>query len=115
MLQSSPSIWAILLTLLVAVLGGGTVIGLVNLWINRGRPLVEKTLIGEQVDKAREETRNVRIQSELSLVKSAMDMVGRVEAELARKEAKIVELEGRLVQYDSIAREMKRKSDDNDI
>jgi len=112
MLESSPSGWTILLALVSAVLGSGLVLGLITLWVNRGKPLAERILVGEQTDRTREETRGLRIQSELSLVKSAMDMVGRVEAELARKDAQIEELEARLAQYDTLAHELKRLKDD---
>lgn len=80
MLDSSnaPSLW----TVALAVLGGGTVAGLLNLYVHRSTPRYQQLHLAAQTRRERAEARKLRAESDLSVARGAFELLARVEAEV---------------------------------
>lgn len=80
--QSLPSLW----TVLVSVVGGGTALGLLNAYLNRGTPKTQQLLLSAQTKRELAET-------DLSVARGAFELLDRVKAESKRKDDEIADLQ----------------------
>jgi cell division protein FtsB len=86
--SAAPSLW----TILLSVVGGGTAMGLLNAYLNRGTPRHTQLLLGAQTERERAEARKVEVEADLAVARGAFELLDRVEAESKRKDAEIEKL-----------------------